>query len=808
MSIRRSSSAISLRAVARAVPLSGLLLSLALGLSTTAVLHAEDTRPATTEVLDRQVTLDLPIQALDRTLTAIANAAGVRLLAESTLTGNRNAPLLRGRFTVRAAMAQALGDSGLACDLTADGTLVVRRAGVSGNPGTVAEERLEITGSEERFRNLKSTSTSALFGATPLIETPFSVGVYGQDLMEGQRAFTLEQVLRNDASIAATGAGSAQFYNTQTYLIRGFALDPWASYRVDGMQYTHTIEPALDNVERVEVLKGPAALRYGFAPSGGIVNLVRKKPTETFATSVQFDVDSWGSVYGQADTGGRVLDGALGYRVVVAGDQYDSFYDDADGDRVFFSGYVDWRITDKIAVWVAASTQERERTPFSGAMISETGDTVFGDPDDNFYQPWAYTEQSSDDIAVGTDIVLTEGWMLRAAMSINQTDRVGALNWVWAYDNGDYDVGAFMMDQSWESQNAQLLIEGKFATGMLKHDLVFGGSMLNYESAWTPRAFPYLGTNNVYLPEQIFAQPADPTGKYTFYESREFGLFVTDTIAITEQFSTLLGVRYSDIRSKDLAPDGSTTETYDNDAITPTVAVMYEPVEDLHTYLSFAQGIQQGFIVSGGYANDGEQLPPLESMQFELGAKAVFLDGCWSGEAAIFRIDQDAEIYDAPSDSLVQDGSQVHTGLELATWGRVIDPVVVGVSGMFLHAELDETGDPSINGNRPSNVPTYQARVWADWEVEQVTGLGFLLNAYIVSDRYADDEENFEIDDYVVFTAGVRYGWQMWSSHWTARLNVENLLNEEYYVSGNFTTDNNLEWGSPLAGRFSLQAEF
>jgi iron complex outermembrane receptor protein len=716
---------------------------------------------------------------------------------------------VNGTLTVGAAMTRALSGSGLVCESTADGALVVRAAGsaAAGTPVAGPDERLVVTGDTEREPGLKDASGAALFGDTPLIETPFTVGVYAQGLMENQRAFTLDQVLRNDPGVSTAGAGSAQFYNTQTYLIRGFALDPWASYRIDGMQYVHTVEPALDDIERVEVLKGPAALRYGFAPSGGIVNLVRKKPTERFATSLQLDVDTWGGVYGQADTGGRVLDGALGYRVVVAGDQYDSFYDDADGDRLFFSGYVDWRINKQVTLWVAASTQERERSTYSGGMISDTGDTVFGDPSDNFFQPWAYTEQSSDNIAAGADIALTDGWQVRATWSLNQTDREGALNWVWAYDNGDYDVGAFMMDQSWTSQNAEVVIEGRFATGPLVHDVAFGGSLLMTESSWPPRSFPYLGTNNVYLPEQVFARPAWPTGKYTFYESAEYGLFATDTIAITERVSTLLGVRYSSLDSDDFDQGGARTGGYDDDAVNPAFALMYEPIDDLHTYLSFSQGNQAGGVVGGTFANAGSQLPPLESMQVQLGAKSVFLDGRWSGEVAVFRIEQDLVVTDGDNRQ-VQEGLQVHNGLELSVWGHVADPVLVGLSGMFLDAEIDDTDIAAQEGKRPNNVPTYQARLWADWEVVQLPGLGFSANAYAVSDRYADNTETWEYDGHVVFNVGARYRWRMGPTAWTARLNVENLFDEEYYLSADTVDDNNLEWGSPLAARFSLQAEF
>lgn len=161
-----------------------------------------------------------------------------------------------------------------------------------------------VTAQNEEPGLANTYSSAALFGEKPLLDTPFSVSVVGQNTIEEQRAFTTAEVLKNVPSVYVAFPGSSYGYY-DTFGIRGFDSHNWYSYRVDGMAFANQGENPIENKESVEVLKGAAALRYGFAPPGGVINYTRKKPTEQPYYAASVDVNTFGRTLGQVDLGGH-----------------------------------------------------------------------------------------------------------------------------------------------------------------------------------------------------------------------------------------------------------------------------------------------------------------------------------------------------------------------------------------------------------------------------------------------------------------------------------------------------------------------
>ncbi|HND03846.1 MAG TPA: Plug domain-containing protein, partial [Nitrospira sp.] len=106
---------------------------------------------------------------------------------------------------------------------------------------------------------------------TPIMETPYSVQVIPQQLLRDQQAVRLETALQNVSGVTRfDGSIDGQ----DGYLIRGF--ETTAHYRNGVLRpNNHLVDTA--NIERVEVLKGPASILYGRADPGGIINIVTKQ---------------------------------------------------------------------------------------------------------------------------------------------------------------------------------------------------------------------------------------------------------------------------------------------------------------------------------------------------------------------------------------------------------------------------------------------------------------------------------------------------------------------------------------------------
>ncbi|MGE9266547.1 MAG: TonB-dependent siderophore receptor [Verrucomicrobiales bacterium] len=667
-------------------------------------------------------------------------------------------------------------------------------------PETVIQTESAAT-SAERFPYVSADTSSALFSDTPLLETPFSVGVYNEELMEDQRAFTLPDVLRNDPSVSVQMPGG--FYGTQNFGLRGFRVSNFNGYRIDGLTSMNLVAPFLDDKARVELLKGSAALRFGLNSPGGAINLVRKRPTAEPSTSLHFDIDTFGRYYSQLDTRNTVADGAFGYRLVLGGEEYDSFYDNAGGDRFFGSLYTEWNPNDSVRVWSSISAQEMERNGYYGPMISGNGVVLNTGDKTNIMQDWARNEQEVFDAALGVEIELNPDWSLHGSWSYQTMDRASRLSYPYGVqDNGDYTGGALLTDGpfEWDSHSGHAHIEGVLQTGPLTHDIVFGAQYRAYDSVGS-RAFPDVGPNNAFN-RQPYPIPVAVAGSYRAieFEYEEYGVFLTDTIDFGNGWSTLLGGRYS--KYENMYPSDPASDNSDSHW-SPTLALMYEPVENVHAYATYSRGVQDGGTARRTAANAFEPLGAQESEQWELGVKSEWCEGRYSAELALFQIEQDVAILNAANVD-VFNGQQQHRGVELAFRGQFTDELQAGIAAAFIDAEQD------ANGFRPQHVPAYQVNLWSVLEIPQVPGLALTANARFTDKQYLDQGEQFATDSYVVVDLGARYRWSTDHADYTFRARIENVFDESYYETGEFYPGDAgyLAYGEPINANLSLQIDF
>lgn len=654
------------------------------------------------------------------------------------------------------------------------------------------------------------TSSAALFADLPLLKVPFSVGVYNERLIEDQRAFTLPEVLDNDPSVARQMPSG--FYNNQNLGLRGFRVDNFVGYRADGLPITHVVAPYVDDKARVEVLKGPAGLRYGFMPPGGAINLARKHPTPGFATSLHFDVDTFGSFYSQLDTAGTVAGGELGYRLVLAGDDFDSFYRNAGGDRFMGSLFTEWKPVEAVRVWGAVSGQDRERNGYYGPLISANGVVLDPGVRVNTMQDWSRNTQETLDGVLGVDIAFSEEWKLRTSLNYQDMGRNAGVSFASAVqDNGDFEDYAFLLGdlQEWETWANHTHLEGGFDTWVLRHDVVLGSDYRELRTRFGERAMPLLGPSNIHNLVR-YPRPAEPTASWDSYEYTETGIFLTDTVKVTERFSALLGIRYGMIDVADYW-QGALDYEYEASTWAPTAALMYEVFKGVQTYATYTEGMQDGGLTPfRGVSNPYEPLGVQDSQQWEVGAKAELYDGRLWAEVALFQIEQDLAVTDPATRVHSLSGLQRHRGIEFAVRGRVTESLQAGFSAMLLDAEQVDTGDAGTDGKRPQYVPAYQFNLWSLLEIPQVRGLALSVNARFVDRQFLDQGEQFATDAYAVLDLGARYRFRAADVDWTVRANVRNVLDERYYESGEFYPGDAgyLAYGAPVAATLSLQADF
>ena len=166
------------------------------------------------------------------------------------------------------------------------------------NPAGTADadgQTIVVTGQRQSGYKPNSATTATKIDA-PLRDIPQTVNVVTQQALQDQRALSIQDVLKN---VPGVGFSSGDGQRDQVS-IRGFTAI--ADQFVDGLRDDALYFRDLSNIERVEIIKGPASVLYGRGSSGGLVNRVRKVPGDNHA-SVIGNYGSFDDRRGEFDVG-------------------------------------------------------------------------------------------------------------------------------------------------------------------------------------------------------------------------------------------------------------------------------------------------------------------------------------------------------------------------------------------------------------------------------------------------------------------------------------------------------------------------
>ena len=223
---------------------------------------------------------------------------------------------------------------------------------------------------------------------------------------------------------------------------------------------------------------------------------------------------------------------------------------------------------------------------------------------------------------------------------------------------------------------------------------------------------------------------------------------------------------------------------YDKSAITPTLAAIYRPLDGLSLYSSYIEALERGATAPRTAANANQVFPPSVSRQYEFGAKAEADD--WSATAALFRIER-ALTYTTPANVFTQDGEARYQGLELNGKFRLGRHWLLMASAMWLDATNQKTTGGTLNGKRIAGVAREQLSLYGEYRMPSLP-LTLTAGARYVGKRPYDSDNRFYVGDVTLFDIGARYETKVADKALTLRLNVDNLTNEAYWLTGNSTS--------------------
>ena len=377
--------------------------------------------------------------------------------------------------------------------------------------------------------------------------------------------------------------------------------------------------------------------------------------------------------------------------------------------------------------------------------------------------------------------------------------------------NGNANIMPVIFPVINRNNSGEVGVRGRFATGLVNHDLVVSASRVNrvFSSAF---AWVSSGPFNIYSPPSVLPDSAWPTDPGNPYKSSELMLqsvAVADTISMLNDRALLtLGVRHQNVESKNFNTTGAVTSGYDKSAMTPLVGLVVKPYKDISLYANYIQGLSQGTTVGSTYKNAGEIFPPYKTKQYEMGVK--FDLGKVITTLSAFQISNPSTISvsngvdQLPTLSL--NGEQRNRGLEWSMAGEVTPHLRLLGGVTYIDARLTKTQGGTNDGHHAPGVAPLAINMGADWDVPGVPGLAVNGRVVYTAPQYYGNNDALKIPSWTTFDIGARFTATIGGTSVVLRATVRNLSNKNYWSS--VQGSSNLTLGAPRTFALTASVDF
>lgn len=608
---------------------------------------------------------------------------------------------------------------------------------------------------------------------------------------------TLSEALTGIPGVNASGDTRFDGVN-----IRGFSAsnDFYLDGFRDDMQYTRD----LGNTERVEVLKGPAAVLYGRGSTGGIVNRVSKKPQKGLESSVSAQVGSFDSRRLAADLNGEAGE-QVQVRLNLAQEDKDSFRNGVTSKRTLLAPSVNWEINDKLNWLVQYERNEHDRTPDRGIP------GVNGRPAD-VPKEYVYSDTRRDfidDVAQSTRSRLTwdinDQWQLRQQLGYTSLDSQFDNTYVTSVKGDQVTRSRWQQDLKANSLISNTEAEGQLQTGPVEHRLLVG-----FEQNWQERT-PKLYQNATAIPAGNLYDPGSlPTydgamklSSDANHKVRGYGLYVQDQLSLGD-WHLLAGLRRDDFTVTSRRNDLNKEETVSVTSLSPRLGLVWNPIEEHAFYASYSKTFTPvgGELIGITPGDKNNNLEPQHTRLYEGGVKSDWLDGRLATTLSLYRLEMYNKRSKDPLDptKVILTGLQRTEGIELSARAQLTDELYLR-GGIAIQDAEQVKADADLQGKRPMNVSRQNGELFAGYQSGKQGWFGE-TGVTAVGDRFADNANTTTLPGYARFDARAGYRWQQWET----QLSVENLTDNDYFVSA--TSASQIMPGTPRQLHLSAAYRF
>jgi iron complex outermembrane recepter protein len=634
---------------------------------------------------------------------------------------------------------------------------------------------------------------------TPLIETPAAISVITQDQIQAQAAQNIQEAVRYTSGVRAETAGADTRFDN--IYVRGFLADVY----LDGMKLftsgfaTTIVDPY--NLERIEVLHGPASVLYGQASPGGLVDLVSKRPTEDPFHEMFLSTGSYGRIQGGVDLSGPIDPNKQWlYRFTASGLDVGSQVDYVRYERVSIAPSLTWRPDVDTTITFLGTYQNDPKAGFFNELPAKGYGTLTPLANGqfiptSFYPGVPIVDQMSRELGqVGylAEHRFDNVWTVRQNLRYNGISSeittiypTGAS----ATDPNSLARSGFFENDRLSTFDLDNQAEAKFAVGPFTHTALFGvdyqTGTFNSTSGGPPAGFT-VPSISVVDPNYNTPIPMVATGtsSQTF---NQVGLYTQDQIKL-DHWVAVLGIRWdraeSSTQSVALATATTTNTQLSNDAVTKRAALLYKFDNGIAPYIQYTESFQPQV----GVAYGGSPFTPTTGQQEEVGIKYQPSAKSLYTLAAFNLTQQNVLTPDLSHLGFnVQTGAARSRGIELEGKTEINGNLSLIGSYTYLESIITASNVPVEVGRRQVGIPTNSAALWADYTFHGGRLDGFGMSAGV---RYLGDSAGdiagatvLDVPAVTLFDAAVHYdlaGLDPQLKGYFLKVNVSNLFDKTY----------------------------
>jgi TonB-dependent siderophore receptor len=594
-----------------------------------------------------------------------------------------------------------------------------------------------------------------------LLETPSSVSVIFQKEIKGSNAKSIPDLLKNLEGIYmydASGVGIAGRVN-----MRGFwgGMSTHQLVLIDGITQNKGKDKLvnwnlipLDNIERIEIVRGPASALYGDNAMSGVINIITKKPADISETKVS-------ASYGSFNTQNYSLSSSrtferLGYYLGISGKLTDGFREYCDYNSIYLDGKLDYSINDmqKLKLYLDYNIEKSGPHPWT---ISES-----------------LIEEDRRQARLGSENDESKNKKISASVS-HLLDISNALDIKETFYYRDGKEESFYTSGSTE----------EYTTEQLEDENTYG---LPLQLNTNPEIFGIehfltigIDLERNYLQYEEYAAPYQVRGdlqkNYSVIRDK-IGPYIQDEIKIFVPLKLTLGMRY-DLVTFDFTDyiEEDNSKKSEMSKITPMCGIMYNYQENSGAYANYTRAFRTPTLgqmfTYGSYSNP--DLNPEEATSYEVGIRHRFNDYLRTS-ISLYWMRLDNEIwYDFAASKYMNYGKTSHKGVETRLDYKIIEGLTGFVNYVYTRAK-NESGNHE--GKDLTNIPLHKGSFGLKLE----TKFGLKANLIVTrfGDSYIDSNNEDKLAAYTIADIKVSYEIR----RWTAFLAVDNLLNEIYNSHG------------------------